>query len=63
MKERIHRMIVELRWPLVVLGLAIILASAMITASWYIEEDRTRQLQQVQNRLRAAQLAFNNIKR
>ncbi|HVK54283.1 MAG TPA: hypothetical protein VM532_04550 [Burkholderiales bacterium] len=63
MKERIHRMVIELRWPLVVLGLAIVLASAMITASWYIEEDRARQLQQVQNRLRAAQLAFNNIKR
>jgi len=56
-------MIIELRWPLIVLALAIILSGAIVSASWYIEQSKARDYQQVQKRLRAAQLALTNARR
>src|SRR4051794_19989382 len=61
MSERVRRLIIELRWPFIVLWLAIVLSGAIVSVSWYIQHSKMQQYQQVQNRLRAAQLALNNI--
>lgn len=63
MNARLHRMLIELRWPLIVLVLAVILSGAIVSASWYIEQSKARDFQQVQKRLRAAQLSLNNARR
>ncbi|MBA2690527.1 MAG: hypothetical protein H0U63_06975 [Burkholderiales bacterium] len=63
MKARLARLVIELRWPLIVLMLAGMVSAAMAIASWYIEMSKGKEYQQVQNRLRAAQLALNNVQR
>ena len=55
--------LVALRWPLIVLVLACLAGTTMVVASMYIQMRKAEQYQQVQNRLRAAQLALNNARR
>ncbi|MES2354574.1 MAG: hypothetical protein V4568_09260 [Pseudomonadota bacterium] len=63
MSTRVNRSVLELRWPLIVLALAAVLGGVMMSASWYVEHSKDQEFKQAQNRLRAARLALNNIRR
>lgn len=62
MNGRIERIVIELRWPLILLALAILVGGAMLVTSRYLDQLKSAEYQQVQNRLRAAQLALNNVR-
>ena len=63
MKGHFKQSIIALRWPLIVLVLALLTGAAMVIASLYLQDTRAHEYLQVQNRLRAAQLALNNARR
>ena len=63
MMDNIKRSLIELRWPLIVLFLASLTGAAMVVASMYLQHAKAQEYLQVQNRLRAAQLALNNARR
>ena len=62
MKGDFRQSIIALRWPLIVLVLALLTGAAMVVASLYLQNTRKQEYLQVQNRLRAAQLALNNAR-
>lgn len=62
MNGGVERTIIELRWPLILLALAILVGGAMLMTSRYLDQMKSDEYQQVQNRLRAAQLALNNVR-
>jgi len=63
MNGSLKQALTALRWPLIVLMLACLAGTAMVVASMYVQTHKDEQYQQVQNRLRAAQLALNNARR
>jgi len=63
MNGGLKQALTALRWPLIVLMLACLAGTAMVVASMYLQARKDEQYQQVQNRLRAAQLALNNARR
>lgn len=63
MKDRTRATLIELRWPLVALLLALILGAVIVVSTAYLEERKQVESNLAKNRLRAAELALNNVRR
>jgi len=60
---RFRTVVLELRWPLIAFGAALLVGGALVIATLYIEHNEAQTHQQAQSRLRAARLQVENLRR
>jgi hypothetical protein len=60
---RLKTAVLELRWPLIALGAALLVGGALVVATLYVEHSKAQTDKQAQSRLRAARLQVENLGR
>jgi hypothetical protein len=60
---RLKTAVLELRWPLIALGAALLVGGALVVATLYVEHSKAQTHKQAQSRLRAARLQVENLRR
>lgn len=63
MNGRFRTVVLELRWPLIALGAALLVGGALVVATLYVEHSKAQTHKQAQSRLRAARLQVENLRR
>lgn len=63
MNGRLKTAVLELRWPLIALGAALLVGGALVVATLYVEHSKAQTHKQAQSRLRAARLQVENLRR